>query len=83
MENTIALVKPKLTAAEKKIIAMVIDGLPSENSRRAYGRHLEEFFLRHAFDRPNAISNLRVEQIIIFGFGGEFSDCREFLIDGS
>ncbi len=33
MENSIALIKPKLTAAEKKIIAMVIDGLPSENSR--------------------------------------------------
>jgi site-specific recombinase XerD len=48
MENsTTALVKPKLTSAEKKIIAMVIDGLPSENSRRAYQRHLEEFFVWH------------------------------------
>jgi hypothetical protein len=45
MENSIALVKPKLTAAEKKIIAMVIDGLPNENSRGAYQRHLVEFFL--------------------------------------
>jgi len=26
---------------------MVIDGLPSENSRRAYQRHLEEFFIWH------------------------------------
>lgn len=48
MENTLALVKPKLTSAEKKIIAMVIDGLPSENSRRAYQRHLQNFFVRHA-----------------------------------
>lgn len=31
MENTHALVKPKLTDTEKKIINMVVDGLPSEN----------------------------------------------------
>src|SRR3954470_22059436 len=47
MENSIALVKPKLTPAEEKIIEMVIDALPSENSRRAYQRHLEEFFVWH------------------------------------
>jgi hypothetical protein len=53
MENSIALVEPKLTPAEKKIIAMVIDGLPSENSRRAYQRHLQEFFIWHASEnRP-------------------------------
>ena len=28
MENSVALVKPKLTSAEKKIINMVIDELP-------------------------------------------------------
>jgi hypothetical protein len=48
MENLITLVKPKVTPAEKKIISLVIDGLPSENSRRAYQRHLEEFFVWHA-----------------------------------
>lgn len=47
MENPFALLKPKLSAAEQKIIDMVIDGLPSENSRRAYQRHLEEFFVWH------------------------------------
>ncbi len=47
MQSSIALAKPKLTAAETKIIAMVVDGLPSENSRRAYKRALEEFFLWH------------------------------------
>ncbi len=53
MENALTLVKPKLTSAEKKIIAMVIDGLPSENSRRAYSRHLQEFFVWHALEnRP-------------------------------
>jgi site-specific recombinase XerD len=41
------IVKPKLSAQEQKIIEMVIDGLPSENSRRAYQRHLEEFFVWH------------------------------------
>jgi site-specific recombinase XerD len=47
MKNSVALVKPKLSAAERKIIDMVVDGLPSENSRRAYQRHLEEFFFWH------------------------------------
>jgi site-specific recombinase XerD len=44
MKNSLALIKVDLTPAEKKIINMVIDGLPSENSRRAYRRALEEFF---------------------------------------
>lgn len=53
MDNSVALVKPKLSPAEKKIIAMVIDGLPSENSRRAYSRHLQDFFVWHALEnRP-------------------------------
>ena len=47
MKDSTALVKPKLTSAEKKIINLVIDGLPSENSRRAYKRALEEFFVWH------------------------------------
>jgi len=42
------ILKPKLDSQERKIIAMVIDGLPSENSRRAYQRALEEFFVWHA-----------------------------------
>ena len=53
MENSVALLESKLTASEKKIIAMVIDGLPSENSRRAYQRYLQEFFVWHAsVNRP-------------------------------
>lgn len=47
MQNSISLVEPKLSAAEVNIINLVIDGLPSENSRRAYRRALEEFFLWH------------------------------------
>ena len=48
MKNSIALVKPKLSIAEKKIIGMVIDTLPAENSWRAYRRHLEESLIWHA-----------------------------------
>lgn len=47
MKDSTALVKPKLNSQEQKIIEMVIDGLPSENSRRAYQRALEEFFFWH------------------------------------
>jgi site-specific recombinase XerD len=53
MNQTVALSKLRLTSAEMKIIEMVIDGLPSENSRRAYQRHLEDFFVWHqAQNRP-------------------------------
>jgi len=53
MDNSVALIKPKLSPAEKKIIEMVLDALPTENSRRAYRRHLEGFFVWHAGeDRP-------------------------------
>lgn len=47
MKNSTALVKPKLSSAEKKIISLVLDALPSENSRRAYQRALKEFFVWH------------------------------------
>jgi site-specific recombinase XerD len=42
-----ALVLSKLTAAEAAAIGMVLDSLPSEHSRRAYGRALIDFFLWH------------------------------------
>ena len=47
MENELAIAKPKLSAAEIEIINLVLDALPSENSRRAYQRALEEFFIWH------------------------------------
>ena len=47
MEISVSLIKPKLSPSEIKIINLVIDGLPSENSRRAYQRALEEFFYWH------------------------------------
>ncbi len=53
MKNSTVLVKRKLNSTEKKIIDLVINGLPSKNSRRAYQRSLEEFFVWHqSQDRP-------------------------------
>lgn len=48
MENSVAFVKPKPSPAEKKIIEMVPDALPSENSHRAYRRTSRGVFVRHA-----------------------------------
>lgn len=45
MKNSVEISKPKINFQERKIIEMVVDALPSENSRRAYQRHLEEFFI--------------------------------------
>src|SRR5918912_3771460 len=42
-----ALVLSKLTAAEAAAVGMVLDGLPSEHSRRAYARALSDFFMWH------------------------------------
>lgn len=42
-----SLVHSKLTAAEAQAVRMVLDALPSENSRRAYARALPDFFLWH------------------------------------
>jgi site-specific recombinase XerD len=42
-----ALVLSKLSAAEAAAVAMVLDGLPSEHSRRAYERALLDFFNWH------------------------------------
>jgi site-specific recombinase XerD len=42
-----ALVLSKLTAAEAAAVGVVLDGLPSEHSRRAYGRALSDFFMWH------------------------------------
>jgi site-specific recombinase XerD len=42
-----SLVLSKLGAAEAAAVAMVLDGLPSEHSRRAYARALVDFFQWH------------------------------------
>lgn len=48
-----ALALGRLSAAEAAAVAMVLDGLPSEHSRRAYARALSDFFIWHrAVGRP-------------------------------
>jgi site-specific recombinase XerD len=42
-----SLVRSRLTPAETQAIRMVLDGLPSEHSRRAYERALSDFFHWH------------------------------------
>lgn len=64
MENSVALVKPKLTFAEKKIIEMVLDALPSENSRRAYRRHLEDFFGWHAAENRPELNKALINRYV-------------------
>lgn len=64
MENKIAIVKPKLSAAEKEIINLVLDALPSENSRRAYQRNLEEFFLWHAAENRPELNKALINRYV-------------------
>jgi site-specific recombinase XerD len=42
-----SLVRSRLTPSETQAIRMVLDGLPSEHSRRAYERALSDFFIWH------------------------------------
>ena len=65
MENLIQ-VKPKLNSTEQKIIEMVIDGLPSENSRRAYQRALEEFFVWHASENRPELNKALINSYVKF-----------------
>lgn len=46
-EKTLQVYQPTTKDKYRSIVEMVIDALPSENSRRAYQRHLEEFFDWH------------------------------------
>lgn len=46
-ENQLEKYLPKLREYDLQLIKMVVNSLDSKNSRRAYQRHLEEFFLWH------------------------------------
>lgn len=59
-----SLVKPKISSREKKIIEMVIDALPSENSRRAYQRHLEEFFIWHGSENRPELNKALINRYV-------------------
>lgn len=58
------LVKLKLNAQEQIIIEMVIDGLPSENSRRAYQRHLKEFFVWHTQENRPELNKASINRYV-------------------
>jgi site-specific recombinase XerD len=66
MEKIAALVKPKLSPSEIEIINLVIDGLPSENSRRAYQRHLEEFFVWHQEQNRPELNKALIQRYVKF-----------------
>jgi site-specific recombinase XerD len=58
------ILKRKLNPQEQTIIAMVLDGLPSENSRRAYQRHLQEFFLWHASENRPELNKALINRYV-------------------
>jgi site-specific recombinase XerD len=57
-----ALVKSRLTVAEAQAIEMVLDGLPSAHSRRAYERALTDFFRWHAAAGRPALNKAFVQR---------------------
>jgi site-specific recombinase XerD len=64
MSNESIVLKQKLSSQEQKIIAMVIDGLPSENSRRAYQRHLKEFFVWHTSENRPELNKALINRYV-------------------
>ena len=59
-------IKPKLNSSEREIINMVIDGLPSENSRRAYQRALENFFVWLQELNRQELNNALIQRYVKF-----------------
>jgi site-specific recombinase XerD len=59
-----ALVRSSLTTAETAAIGMVLDGLPSEHSRRAYERALMDFFRWHAKVGRPALNKALVQRYV-------------------
>ncbi len=64
MRDERLILKSKLNAQERRIIAMVIDGLPSENSRRAYERALKEFFIWHASENRPELNKALINRYV-------------------
>lgn len=62
MASDRSLVRSKLTPAETQAIRMVLDGLPSEHSRRAYERALSDFFMWHRGVGRPALSKAVVQR---------------------
>lgn len=70
------IVKPKLNPKERKIIDMVVDSLPSENSRRAYQRHLEEFFVWHQEQNRPELNKALINRYVKFLRSQKFSSAN-------
>src|SRR5215210_8262231 len=64
-----ALVRRRLTSAETSAIRMVLDGLPSENSRRAYERALMDFFHWH-----RGVGRPRLNKAVVQRYAAELRD---------
>jgi site-specific recombinase XerD len=64
-----ALVLSKLTEAEAAAVGMVLDGLPSEHSRRAYGRALMDFFHWH-----RGVGRPRLNKAVVQRYAAELRD---------
>jgi site-specific recombinase XerD len=56
------LMRMRLSPAETAAVRMVLDGLPSEHSRRAYERALTDFFLWHAAEGRPALNKALVQR---------------------
>ena len=57
-----SLMRSRLTSAETQAIQMVLDGLPSEHTRRAYRRALEDFFHWHRSESRPPLSKATVQR---------------------
>lgn len=66
MKSESLALKRQPNAQERKIIEMVVDGLPSENSRRAYRRALEEFFAWHAAENRSELNKALINRYVKF-----------------
>lgn len=64
-----ALVRSRLTAAEAQAIEMVLDGLPSEHSRRAYERALRDFFAWH-----KGVGRFQLNKAVVQRYAAELRD---------
>lgn len=64
-----ALVLSKLTEAEAAAVGIVLDGLPSEHSRRAYGRALIDFFQWH-----RSVGRPRLNKAVVQRYAAELRD---------
>lgn len=73
MKSESLALKPQPNQREKKIVEMVVDGLPSENSRRAYRRALEEFFVWHAAENRPELNKALINRYVKFLRGQRLS----------